>query len=366
MSPLMQKVEQAGWKGMRLKREPWRITKDLFFNHCEELRRLFARLINEKNPQNIAIIPAVSYGLASIAKNLPLHGDKKNIIVAGEQFPSNVYPWRRLSQENNCNLKTIEPPSTEDRGKKWNQQILEAIDNETQMVAIGNVHWADGTLFDLEAIAKRTRDVDAYLVIDGTQSVGALPLDVEQIRPDALFCAGYKWLMGPYSITLGCYGPRFRDGIPLEEGWIVRKNSEDFTSLVEYKDEYQSGALRYDMGERSNFILIPMMSEALKQVLRWGPANIQSYCEELTSELIDVLPDVGCRVEEAEWRSHHLFGIRLPSSVATHDLEKACMERNIYVSIRGAAVRVSPNVYNEQEDISKLSELLKDFTERSL
>ena len=125
-------------------------------------------------------------------------------------------------------------------------------------------------------------------MIDGTQSVGALPLNVQDVKPDALICAGYKWLMGPYGIALGYFGPRLTGGIPLEEGWIVRKNSEDFTSLIDYEEEYQPGAKRYDVGQRSNFITLPMMREALMQVKEWGIENIREYIQDLTGDLIPI------------------------------------------------------------------------------
>ena len=89
------------------------------------------------------------------------------------------------------------------------------------------------------ALRQRTHEVGAQLVIDGTQSVGALPINVQELQPDALICAGYKWLMGPYSIALAYYGPYFDQGEPLEEGWINRYGSEDFTNLVQYQDRYQ-------------------------------------------------------------------------------------------------------------------------------
>ncbi len=178
----------------------------------------------------------------------------------------------RLCDENKAQLKTISPPENlADRGKIWNERIVEAIDRNTRLVALGNVHWADGTKFNLLEIRKRTRDVGALLVIDGTQSVGALPFDVSKIQPDALVCAGYKWLLGPYAIGIAYYGEYFDDGKPIEENWINRKLSEDFTALVNYKSEYQPGALRYEVGERSNFILVPMMTAALKQINRWKP-----------------------------------------------------------------------------------------------
>ena len=222
---------------------------------------------------------------------------------------------------------------------------------------MGNVHWADGTLFDLIQIRKRTLDVGALLIIDGTQSVGALPFDVQKIKPDALVCGGYKWLMGPYSIGMAYYSEVFNDGVPLEESWINRRDSEDFTSLVIYQNEYQPGALRYDVGEHGNFILIPMMIEALRQIKRWQPENIQHYCRKISP--IKKLRELGCWIEDDNFRGQHLFGIRFPKDFPLSKVKENMKKKKISVSFRGDSMRVAPNVYNDVSDFEKFIAALK-------
>ena len=194
----------------------------------------------------------------------------------------------------------------------------------------------------------------AALIVDGTQSVGALPLDVEAIQPDALIVAAYKWLMGPYAIGCAYFGPRFDGGEPLEETWIARKGSENFAGLVDYQDEYQPGAVRFDVGERSNFTLTPMLVESLDMVLEWGPPRIQEYVKELTRPLIETALANGFTVEEEAWRAGHLFGLRVPGHVDIEAIKVRCSERNVSVSQRGSSIRVSPHVYNTPADIEAL------------
>lgn len=358
LSPLLKSVEEAGVKGVQSKRHPWNLKPDDFFEDADRVRQEFAKLIHANDSQHIALMPAVSYGMATVSKNLPV---KKggNIVVAGEQFPSNVYPWMSFCKEHNCSLKIVEAPSEPaERGKIWNQRILDAISDDTILVALGSVHWADGTRFDVEKIGSLAREKDAIFVIDGTQSIGAMPFDVNTVQPDALICAGYKWLMGPYGTALGYFGERFLDGSPLEEGWIVRKNSENFGRLVEYEDEYQPGALRFDMGERSHFINLPMMAEALKQVNEWTPKKIQAYCRELCFDTIQELRENGFQIEDRRWRGHHMFGIRLPEKVSMEKLRRKLEENHLHVSVRGSAVRVSPHVYNDERDVEILKTML--------
>jgi len=354
MSPMLKAVEKAGIRGIHAKRNPASIIPADFFTEAEVLRKEFAKLIRVKDPSRIVIIPSVSYGLASVVRNLPL-GPGDRMVIAHEQFPSNYYPWRRLALDTGAILDVVAPPPVwVDRGKKWNERILDAIGPQTKVVALGHVHWADGTRFDLKKIRKRSRDVGAKLVIDGTQSVGALPFDVNEFQPDALICGGYKWLMGPYSIGLAYYAECFDNGVPLEENWINRLGSEDFTGLVTYEDAYHPGALRYEVGERSNFILVPMMLEALRQINAWGPENIQSHCEGITKNGISKLKAAGFWMEDDAFRAKHLFGVRLPQGRTIAEIRERVKKKKISVSFRGEFMRVAPHVYNNAEDMDRL------------
>lgn len=357
LSPLLKRVEQAGIEGVRGKSRPWETTPDTFFHDSEAVRSLFAELIHAEHPDQVAIMPAVSYGMGTVVNNLPKTPGKE-IVIAEEQFPSNVYPWEAFARRTGNTIRRVPAPAGSKRGEKWNEAILDAINGSTLLVALGNVHWTDGTLFKIREISDKVHSAGGFFVIDGTQSVGALPLNVQDVKPDALICAGYKWLMGPYGISLGYFGPRLTGGIPLEEGWIVRKNSEDFTALIDYEQEYQPGAKRYDMGQRSNFITLPMMREALLQVSEWGIPSIQNYIRALTGKLIPSLQKAGFKIEDDAFRAPHMFGTRIPDGADMDKIREALLENNIHLSIRGSAIRISPHLYNDESDIEALSECL--------
>ena len=358
LSPLSRSVEEAGIRAIRRKSAPTEIGPEDFFRDSHTLRQLFAELIGAADGERVAILPAASYGLAACAQNLEVGADH-NLVTVHEQFPGNVYTWRSLAQRTGAELRTVMPPEGAVRGPQWTERVLEAIDKKTALVTIGHVHWTDGTLFDLDRISRRAREVGAAFIVDGTQSVGALPLDVGQIQPDAVIVAGYKWLMGPYSIGLGWFGPRFDGGRPLEETWIARKGSENFAGLVDYVDEYQPGAIRYDVGERSNFILVPMLVEALRMVLEWRPENVQQYCRRLTGELVREARELGFTIEDDDWRGAHMFGIRVPAAVDAGALQARFLDRGVHVSRRGEAFRISPHVYNDSQDTAAFIEALK-------
>ena len=357
MSPLLKTAEKVGIQNLRRKRNPSTILAEDFFKDGELLREEFAKLINATEPKRIAIVPSVSYGMANVANNVKI-GRSEKIIVAAEQFPSNYYPWLRLSLETGAVIQAVQPPiELAQRGAIWNEKILSAIDNNTRVVAIGNVHWADGTLFQLEQIRKRTRDVGALLIVDGTQSVGVLPFDINKIQPDALVCAGYKWLLGPYSIGVAYYGEYFDHGKPIEESWLNRMDAEDFSSLVNYQASYQEGSLRYDVGEHNNFVLVPMLIKSIAQLNKWGIQGIQDYIRSISSPAIDSLRDKGYWIEDEAYRGGHLFGLRNLRQDA-QKIRAALHRNNIFVSQRGDAIRVAPNMYNDSKDMSRLVKAL--------
>lgn len=357
MSPLSNRVVEVGKRGIERKQAPFQIRSVDFFEDSDRLRSVFARLVNAAEPARVAIIPSASYGLAQAARNTPVAPGQR-IVTVCEQFPSNVYVWRRVAAAAGARVDVVSPVDGPGRAEAWNAALLEAIGTDTAIVALGQVHWTDGTLFDLEAIGERARAVGAALIIDGTQSVGAYPFDVERLRPDALVCAGYKWLMGPYSLGVAYYGPRYDGGAPLEETWMAREGSEDFSGLTLYNDRYRTGSVRYDVGECSNFILVPMLVAAIEQVLEWTPAAIDAYGRGLTDELVGDLRERGYRVTDDGWRGGHLFGVRLRAAVDLADLEDRLRRNGVFVSVRGSAVRVSVHVYNDAADIAALRHAL--------
>lgn len=354
MSPLSRQVTAAGIDGVQRKTSPWNVAPIDFFEGTEKLKATFAKVINAPNPQRIALIPAVSYATANIAKNIKING-KKEIILVAEQFPSNYYCWERLAQEQNLIITIINAPKqTANRGKAWNEAILNAINKDTLLVTIANVHWADGTRFDLKAIRQRSREVEALLVVDGSQSIGALPLDIQEVQLDALITVGYKWLMGPYSLGYAYYGEYFDGGIPVEESWLNRKDSDNFANLVNYESEYLPAANRYMVGQHSNFITVPMAQAALEQILDWGIENIQNYCASLTQPILGKLQAQGFVIEDVPYTAQHLLGLRLPENNSIDKLKSILKDNNIYLSQRGNALRISPNVYNDLADMEKL------------
>jgi selenocysteine lyase/cysteine desulfurase len=358
MSPLLKSVEAAGVSGMIRKRNPTTIDPLDFFSEAELLKAEFAKLINSEADQ-VAIIPSASYGLNTAISNIPKNNGNEALILSAE-FPSAYYALERWCRENNKQLKTIEAPEErKERGRKWNQLLLDSINDNTAVVVLSSVHWTDGTIFDLQEIGKKCKAHDAVFIVDGTQSVGALPIDVDTDQIDALICSGYKWLLGPYALGLAYFNPGFNQGKPIEESWMNRADAQIFSGLTNYNNNYRSGANRYNVGQFSNFILVPMLSESIRQINEWSPASIQQYGEALTQPLIEFFTEQGITIEEDCYRSKHITGITLPKPYDSQKILDALRAQQIYISKRGNALRISAHIYNTTEDIDVLVTSLK-------
>ena len=380
MSPTPRVVEEAGMQAIIASRNPTQLDGRDFFAPADRIRALFAALVGSDRPGQVSLAAAASYAIATAARNIPVgRGDR--MVVLDEQFPSNMYTWRRLAADSGAELAVVRRGGTGGAGAggtggagvggsaaggnapaSWTAAVIDAMTPETRLVSVPHVHWTDGSLLDLIAIGQRARDCGAWFVVDATQSLGALPFDVRTAQPDMVVAAGYKWLLGPYSTALAWWSERMLGGVPLEENWINRRGSENFAALVDYEEAYADGAIRYDVGERSNFLLLPMLEAALRLVSDWTPASIQSYCETLVGEPLAHLAEHGFRVDAAAERASHLFGIRLPAGLEPERARQALSDADVYVSVRGTAIRVAPHLYNTPRDLDALVDVLVGLT----
>jgi selenocysteine lyase/cysteine desulfurase len=351
MSPQLRTVRKVGEGAIQRKSRPWEISPKDFFEDSETARALFAKIVGGE-ADGVAIVPSVSYGMAVAAANVPL-GAGQSVLILDEQFPSNVYPWRELTKRVGAELVIVPRPTDND----WTGALLERVSEGTAIVAVPNCHWTDGSFVDLVRVGEEAREVGAVLVVDGIQSLGAHPFDVSEVRPDFLIASSYKWLLGPYGMGFMYVGEAYREGIPIEHNWINRAGSEDFSRLVEYEDAFQAGARRFDVGERSNFVLLPMVIAALRQILGWGVANVSETLRKLTARIEDEARELGLEAVPAEWRMAHMIGIKLGAE-APDNLAVRLAEEKVFVSVRGRSLRVSPHLYNTEEDVRHLFDSL--------
>lgn len=354
MSPLMKSVTAAMHDGIMSKAQPWTIKPEDFFTHCEEARQFAGRVFGAPE-NNIAIVPSVSYGIQIAANTLPI-ATGQNIIALGDQFPSNIYPWQDKARRCGAVMNILPIPDNDD----WTASVLAAINKDTAVAALPQTHWSSGATLDLVVIREALDQVGAALVLDLTQSLGAQPFDARSVRPDFAVAATYKWLMGPYTMGFMSVDPKWQGAQPLEHNWINRQGSGDFAGLTQYTDAMAAGARRFDMGEKSNASQLKGSSAALKQILDWGVENIAETLKAKTSVITQGLAPFG--FTPSPKRAPHYLGLRREGGIPDRLLAKLT-DKKIYVSVRGPAMRVTPHVYCDDNDIDRLIEGVKAILE---
>jgi selenocysteine lyase/cysteine desulfurase len=318
LAPQLRAVRAAGEAAFEQRARPWAIQSADWFSDVERLRELFARIVRG-TPDHVAIVPATSYAFALAAHNLK----PSRVVVLADEFPSGIYSWQAAGAE----LVTVE----RERGQTWTDAVLAAIDERVDVVSVPNVHWTDGAPVDLPRVAQAARANGAALMIDASQSCGAMPFDISEIRPDFLVAVGYKWLLGPFGLGYLYVDERHHGGEPIEQNWINREGSEDFARLV----DYQPGARRFDVGQRTSFMLTPMAIAALTQILDWGVETIYRELRAITARIV---PDA----------ETHMAGITpAPSS-------EALAEHRCVAALRGDAMRISPHLHITDDDVARL------------
>ena len=366
MGPLPRLVEQAGVAALTARASPIGLTPKDFFEPAERTRGLCARLVNA-DPESVAFVPTAAYAMAIVAKNLrPRSG--QNVVMLGDMFPSNVYAWRNWRADN-VEMRTVLAPAAPwssqsigaSRAALWNDSIVRAIDADTALVAVEPAHWTDGTLFDLERIGGRCREVGAAFVVDATQTVGAMPFDVQRVQPDALVVHSYKSMLSNYGLGFAVFSERFLEGSPLEESWLMRAGSENFARLVDYEDGYAQGMRRFDTSLRANPILIAMLEATCRLLIDWQPGRVRDYLLQIERRPIERMRSLGFEVADEAERCANLFGVKLPADMDPEACRQHLARQRIHVAVRGNAVRVSPHVYNDEHDLEQLADALAEL-----
>ena len=352
LAPQLCAVRAAGETALADRAAPWRIASDDWFSEVEQLRALFARVIGG-DADGVALIPATSYGLAIAAHNASARPGDRVLLIADE-YPSTVYTWRAFAAQHDAEVVTV----ARDEQESWTDAVLAALDDRVRIVSLPNVRWTDGGLIDLALVGARARELGALFVVDITQSLGAMPFELSSVRPDFLVATGYKWLLGPFSVAYLWAAPEHRCGMPFEQNWINRSGSENFARLTDYQDDFQPGARRFDVGQRTNFTLTPMAIAALTQILDWQVARIATTLQAITDRIEQWARGHDLTPLAAHDRGPHMLEVGIPARAMAR-VPQLLAESNVFVGVRGATgVRISPHLYTTDHDVQRLFEAL--------
>jgi selenocysteine lyase/cysteine desulfurase len=360
-SPLPLATQEAGRIGAMRKGRPWLIDQEFAAAQYERARRAAAQLINAQ-ADDVALISSVAYGVATAAKLLTVPAGSR-VLVLSDDHSSPVLEWTTRAGPQGFTVETVQRPGNGD----WTEALLEAVARPgaapVALASFSSVHWSDGGMIDLGRVAGPLRSRGAALLVDATQSAGVLPLDVGVLDPDFVVFPTYKWLVGPYGRAFLYVARRHQDGIPLEQTSYGRRavQAEQTTYLADTL--YVEGARRFDMGERDHFISLEMASIGMEMVAEWGSAAIVARLSALTQRIADGLPGVDVGVPDGHVRAPHILSLTFPRRPA-YPLVERLAAQGIHVAPRLGRMRISPHVYNDEEDVDRFVAALRGLLAR--
>ncbi len=356
LAPQLRASRERQLAGIHARSHPWERTPSSFFEDAETVRGLCARVLGG-DADGYAVVASATYGVSTAARAIePQLKPTDAILVIAEEFPSNVLPWKRVARETGATIVTVPIPAD----GNWTPAILERIDRSVKVVAVSPSHWTNGARIDLLPIGAACRDAGSMLVVDASQSLGAAPFSIEQVKPDFLVAAAYKWLLCPYGFAVLYVSRQWRDARPLEESWLARERAEDFANLVRYSDTYMPGARRFDGGEKCSSTILPGAIAALEQVHAWGVENIAATLAVTNATIATHLQRLGFKVPAEGQRSPHMFGAQLPDSYQGN-IVAGLRERGVYISQRGNSLRFAPHLHVDAHDVDRLAQALDEL-----
>jgi selenocysteine lyase/cysteine desulfurase len=363
-SPLPLATLEAGRAAVGRKGRPWLIDAEFAAQQYDRARKAAARLIHAE-AADVALIPSISYGVATVAKLVSVPAGTR-VIVLHDDHSSPVLEWLTRAQNGEqagaFSVETVTSPSDHD----WTSAVLAAIERPgappVAIVSISSVHWADGAVLDVAAIARAARAQGAVFLIDATQGAGVIDLDVRGLDPDFVVFPTYKWLIGPYGRAFIYVAKRHQNGIPLEQTSYGRKAVRAEQDFYFTDTAYVGDARRFDMGERDHFISMEMAAIGMEMMADWGAAPIAARLGALTGRLAEQLGEAahGGRFSfpHAKVRSPHIFCLGFPGGKVPSGLTQGLAAQKIYVAPRLGRLRVSPHVYNDEADVDRFAQAL--------
>ena len=355
-SPLPLAVQEAGRIGVARKGQPWKLDADFMAKQYERARRAAAALIGA-DAVDIALIPSVGYGVSTAGKVMSLARGSR-VLVLQDDHTSPVLEWMSRAEQGGYTVEQVKQPGDGD----WTSSVLEAMARKDaaplSLVSISSVHWSDGGALDLPRIAEAARQAGAALLVDATHDAGVRRIDVKTLDPDFLIFPTYKWVLGPYGRAFLYVAKRHQNGVPLEQTAPARKGVAA-EQKVYFRDlSYADGARRYDMGERDHFITLEMAAVGMEMMAGWGNDPIVARLAMLTDRLADGLANCGVRVIDRKLRAPHLLCLQFPSGMAD-DLPQKLTAENVYAAPRLGRLRISPHVYNDEQDVDRFVDVFK-------
>jgi selenocysteine lyase/cysteine desulfurase len=348
--PLPNVAAEAARAAVRQKQLPFLIEDEDYFALPEAVRVLAARLMG-CDAEDVAVTHSCTAGLALVAEGLDWRaGDE--VLIPETEFPANVYPWLHL-RDRGVQVRFVPP----------GDDLAAALRPRTRVVACGHVHYVTGARRALAPLAAACHAAGALLVVDATQSIGAVPLDVRADGPDLVAAAAYKWMLGPYGTGVAYVAPALRERLRVRgAGWMNFAGAHAFNELGRYDLTWRPGARRFDAYEPACFLNLYALRASLEYVLALpgGPAAVLAHARALFARLAGGLDPARYRMDgalDAE-RGSTLVAVEPLDPARVPPLAAALRTAKVRVSVRANRLRVSPHLYNDDRDVDRLLDVL--------
>jgi selenocysteine lyase/cysteine desulfurase len=322
-----------------------------FFSVDANLRQTLATLIGA-SPDEIALTTGAGAGLAAIAYALRWSADDEVIIARGE-FPVQYTTWKPMEAREGITLKIVAPQGQFVQA----DDFIAAMTPKTRVISVSHVRFDDASMLDVASLAAACKRNGTLLVLDVSQSCGAVPMDVSSLGADFIVCAGYKYLLSPWGTGFLWTRQQNLDWLrPGPYNWLSQ-GVEDFAHLHFVNPEPASTLSRWDSAEAAtvyNFNLTVMESSA-KFVLNAGPALIHDHNQALINHLFEQLPE-GYRLASPRQASQRGVSgcVEAGSRADTESLFQTLREERFVVALREGKIRVAPHLLNSTQDMDRL------------
>jgi selenocysteine lyase/cysteine desulfurase len=315
----------------------------------QRARELVAELLSVQ-PEHIAFMRNTSDGLSTIANGIKWQrGD--NIVSFEREFPSNVYPWRRIRDEFGVQIRLCP-----ERGGRYDlDELIALIDSNTKVVTISAVQYGSGYSSDLRRIGQAARAAGALFVVDIIQAFGAKTFDMEYV--DAAAGSSHKWLCAPEGCGIIYLSPRAREIIqPTLVGWISVDGWDKFSSG---ESKWHDNALAWETGTGPSSLFFGLVN-SLELLRSIGIENIEKHLVKLTDYLCERLQEKNYEIvsSRAPGERSQIVCIDHRGGLAVNDIYHGLEAKKIIVSPREGRIRIAPHLFNDLEDIDRLIEAL--------
>jgi selenocysteine lyase/cysteine desulfurase len=333
-------------------RRPWTQDWDALIVLIERVRSGASRLF-DGDAEGVALVPSVAYALSVAALNVPLHAEEAVLVLAG-QFPSNVLPWQQRCADVGAHLHVVADPEGD-----WTPAVLDALHAHPEIrgLALPQAYWRDGRLLDLDRIADAAHVAGAWLVLDLSQSLGALPADLGRWRPAFVASAGYKWLLGADGLAYLWASAEWRDrGLSLEHSWFNRRARDDWRFPLDRPADFLAGARRFDGTGLIDRVRLAKADAAFSQLAAWEPKALTLQLGLRTAALREALQARGVPIEIVDPGAPHIAALR-PGTAWTacvRALDEACID----VTARHGVLRIAPYLHVGLEDVRRVADVL--------